>query len=166
MCFSFLHPNFVASKVCLHQHVPQDFLKPSKKVQDSLLRFSMCRSKEAEVVLTMLSCCLIGSFFSCSSVYKFLVFYFIVFFLCNRNRLAPYLRIPLLLGFLGTSQRVGALADDRLQARPQQTGRRWSLYNSHHHCHINPSLDFQPKISMFFWEQLTHWFKDIKDLGL
>lgn len=30
-------------------------------------------------------------------------------------RLAPYLRIPLLLGFLGTSQRVGALADDRLQ---------------------------------------------------
>ena len=30
-------------------------------------------------------------------------------------RLAPYLRIPLLLGFLGTSQRVGALADERLQ---------------------------------------------------
>ncbi|CAL1161363.1 unnamed protein product, partial [Cladocopium goreaui] len=29
--------------------------------------------------------------------------------------LAPYLRIPLLLGFLGTWQRVGALADDRLQ---------------------------------------------------
>eukprot|EP00435_Cladocopium_sp_Y103_P057195 s56_g19.t1 len=29
--------------------------------------------------------------------------------------LAPYMRIPLLLGFLGTSQRVGALADDRLQ---------------------------------------------------
>ena len=29
--------------------------------------------------------------------------------------LAPYLRIPLLLGFLGTTQRVGALADERLQ---------------------------------------------------
>eukprot|EP00439_Symbiodinium_sp_Y106_P025929 s1345_g3.t1 len=29
--------------------------------------------------------------------------------------LAPYLRIPLLLGYLGTSERVGALADERLQ---------------------------------------------------
>ena len=29
--------------------------------------------------------------------------------------LAPYLRIPLLLGFLGTTERVGALGDERLQ---------------------------------------------------
>jgi hypothetical protein len=30
--------------------------------------------------------------------------------------LAPYLRIPLLLGYLGTNERVGALADERLQS--------------------------------------------------
>ena len=52
------------------------------------------------------------------------------------GRLAPYLRIPLLLGYLGTPERVGALADERLQAW-QDSGVSLELGPSPHNCPLH-----------------------------